>query len=209
MKPKGIVFIISAPSGTGKTTVCNILQQKIPELKHSISHTTRPPRPTEKNGTDYYFVSKPEFKAMIDRGAFLEWAVYHDHYYGTSLETIDAISGDGGDILLELDVQGAETLLNRKFAGVFILLLPPSIEELGKRLRGRSTESEESIQNRIDTGKREIAKYLIYDYVITNRDPGETVNDIIAIIHAEKCRADRYRPTSPDIEILLNPKVKT
>jgi len=209
MKQEGISFILSAPSGTGKTTVCGILRQKIPELKHAISHTTRPSRPGEKNGTDYYFVSKPEFKAMIDRGEFLEWAVYHNNYYGTALETVDTIRRDGSDILLELDVQGVETLRNKKFAGIFILLIPPSIGELGKRLRGRSTEPEEAIQKRIETGKQEIVKYPLYDYVITNHESKKTVTDIMAIIRAENCRSSRYRPTAPDIEILLTPKVKT
>jgi len=209
MKRQGLSFVISAPSGTGKTTVRNILQEKMPNLKHSVSHTTRSIRPAEKDGTDYYFISEPEFKAMIDRNDFLEWAVYHESYYGTALETIKVIGKDGNDALLELDVQGAESLRKAQFSGTFILLLPPSVEDLGKRLRGRSTEPESLIQQRIETGKEEIAKYRIYDYVITNFEPEDTANAIIGIIQAENCRADRYRPTSPDIEAILKQKIKT
>ncbi|MEC7640973.1 MAG: guanylate kinase [Nitrospinota bacterium] len=209
MNSKGLSFIISAPSGTGKTTVCNILKGRMPSLKHSISHTSRAPRPNEKNTIDYYFVSELEFKAMIDRNEFIEWAVYLENYYGTSKETVNVLSQDGCDILLELDVQGAISLRKMNFDGVFILILPPSVEDLGRRLRGRSTEPEDLIQKRIETGKREISQYQTYDYVVTNFDSQNVVNTILAIIQAEKSRSDRYRPTSPDIETILKPKVKS
>lgn len=203
MKQEGIPFILSAPSGTGKTTVCKILRERMPDLKFSVSHTTRPSRPSETDGGDYYFISEQEFKTRIERGDFLEWAKVHKSYYGTALETINNIKKDGNDILLELDVQGVQSLRKLDFAGVFIFLLPPSIEELGNRLRKRHTEPEDKILQRIEVGKEEINKYKIYDYVVTNCDVEKTVNTILSIIRAEKCRSNLYLPTSKDIETAL------
>lgn len=181
----------------------------MPKLEYSISHTTRAPRPTEKNKIDYYFVSEQAFKAMIDHGDFIEWTIYQGNYYGTSRETVKTLRKDDSDILLDLDVQGADSLRKMGFDGTFILILPPSLEELGKRLRSRSTESENLIQKRIETGKKEIAKYQIYDYVVTNYDRENAVDTILAIIQAEKCRSDRYIPTSPDIETILKQNGKS
>lgn len=204
MTQKGLPIIISAPSGTGKTTTCKRLKKKMPDLKIAISHTTRKIRDGETDGVDYFFISKNEFETKRDNKDFLESAQVHTEYYGTSLETIEKPRQEGFDILLELDVQGVDSLRNMKFNGVYILILPPSIEEMTNRLRKRGTETEESIQRRVNTGKEEIKNYKKYDYVITNFDVEETVESILAIVHAEKSRVSRYIPTSNDIKELLD-----
>ena len=203
MTQKGLPIIISAPSGTGKTTTCKRLIQEMPDLRIAISHTTRKIRDGETEACDYFFVSKKEFETKKDNKGFLEWAQVHTEYYGTSFESVDKPQQEGFDILLELDVQGVDSLRNMKFKGVYILILPPSIEEMTKRLRKRGTETEESIERRVNTGKEEIKKYKQYDYVITNFDVEETVESILAIVHAEKSRVSRYIPTSNDIKELL------
>jgi guanylate kinase len=203
MTQKGLPIIISAPSGTGKTTTCKRLIQEMPDLRIAISHTTRKIRDGEIDGVDYFFVSKKEFETKKDNKGFLEWAQVHTEYYGTSFESIEKPQQEGLDILLELDVQGVDSLRNMKFKGAYILILPPSIEEITKRLRKRGTETEESIERRVNTGKEEIKKYKEYDYVITNFDVEETVKSILAIVHAEKSRVARYIPTSNDIKELL------
>lgn len=203
MTQKGLPIIISAPSGTGKTTTCKRLIQEMPDLRIATSHTTRKIREGETNGKDYFFISKNEFETKRDNKDFLEWAKVHTEYYGTSFESIEKPQKEGFDILLELDVQGVDSLRNMKFNGVYILILPPSIEEMTKRLRKRGTETEESIERRVNTGKEEIKNYKKYDYVITNFDVEETVESILSIVHAEKSRVSRYIPTSNDIKELL------
>ena len=194
MKPEGIPFILSAPSGTGKTTVCKILREKLSDIRFSISHTARPARPDEADGKDYYFISMDEFKKKIGRGEFLEWANVHNNYYGTTFETINSFRQIGQDLLLDLDVQGVQSLRQLKFSGVFIFLLPPSIEELHQRLKKRGTEPDQMIMDRIDTGKKEMTQYLLYDYVVTNINLDETVANLVSIIRSERCRTHRYHP---------------
>lgn len=191
---KGIPFVVSAPSGTGKTTACKILREKFPELKFSVSHTTRPPRPNEVDGMCYHFISEAEFKKKVGQGEFLEWAKVHNNYYGTAMETLDSHINNGEDLLLDLDVQGVQSLKKMNFRGVFIFLLPPSLDELYNRLNKRGTESPEVIQQRIDVGKQEMALYQLYDYVVINSNLDETVTNLIAIIRAERCRANRHNP---------------
>ena len=204
MSKAGLPIIISAPSGTGKTTTCKRLKERFPALKISISHTTRKIRDGELEGVDYYFVSNKEFDARREKNQFLEWAQVHTEYYGTTFETIEKYRQKGFDILLELDVQGANSLRKMNFEGVYILLLPPSIEEMTKRLRKRGSETEESIQRRIKTGKEEIKRYKKYDYVITNFEVEETVESILAIVRAEKSSVIRYVPTSEDIKDIMD-----
>lgn len=206
MKREGIAFVISAPSGTGKTTVCKKLKEKMPELKFSVSHTTRSIREGEKDGEDYFFVAEKEFKEKIERGDFVEWAKVHKNYYGTALETLRQFQKQGQDTLLDLDVQGAESLRKLNFPAVFIFILPPSIDELTRRLNARGTESAEIIKQRVDVGKEEIKKYALYDYVTTNREIEEAVDALMTIIRAERLRSSRFVSTSPDMEALMNPK---
>ncbi len=206
-KQQGLVLVLSAPSGTGKTTVIKKLMETLPGLKFSISHTTRSPREGEQNGRDYFFVSAQEFTKMKEQGAFLEWAEICGNFYGTAFDSIRKFQEQGQDTLLELDVQGAESLRNLKeFAGVFIFILPPSLKELADRLNKRGTESKEIINQRLETGKQEISKLHLYDYAVTNHNIAETAANIVAIVRAEKLRAGRYQPTSDDIAALLKPK---
>ena len=200
---KGFAIILSAPSGTGKTTTCNLLREKLPDLKFAISHTTRTIRNGEKEGVDYFFITQKEFEDKIKNNDFLEWACVHNFYYGTSIQPSNTLLKNGCDTLLELDVQGVETLRKTQYQGIYILLLPPSIEEMKARLTKRGTNSEESILRRIETGKREIKKYKMYDYVITNHEVEHTVNAILSILQAEKVRVSHYSPSSPDIKELL------
>ena len=201
--PKGFALILSAPSGTGKTTTCRVLREKLPDLKISVSHTTREIRKGEKEGLDYTFISQQEFEEKIKNKDFLEWAQVHNFYYGTSIQGIDKSLESGHDTLLELDVQGVESLRAMDYQGIYILILPPSIKEMEARLNKRGTDSEDRIRQRVETGKEEIKKYKMYDYVITNHVVEDTVNAILSILQAEKVRSPHYRPASPDIEALL------
>ena len=204
MTKEGILYIISAPSGTGKSTVCKILKERLQGLKISTSHTTRSPRPTEKDGIDYFFISKDEFQKKIEQNAFLEWAKVHSNFYGTAKETIETLKKFGNDILLELDVQGVNFLKKVDFEAIFIFILPPSFEELKNRLTKRSTESPEKIEARIEVGKNEIRHYQLYDYIVTNHEIEETVEAVLSIMRAERNRMCRYVPTSKDIATAVN-----
>jgi guanylate kinase len=201
--PKGFALILSAPSGTGKTTTCRVLREKLPDLKILVSHTTRVIRKGEKEGLDYTFISQQEFEEKIKSKDFLEWAQVHNFYYGTSFQEADTSLENGHDTLLELDVQGVESLRAMDYEGIYILILPPSVEEMQARLTKRGTDSEDRIRQRVETGKKEIKKYKIYDYVITNYVVEDTVSAILSILQAEKFRATHYQPTSPGIEALL------
>ena len=206
MKQVNLSIIISSPSGAGKTTVCHLLVKKVPKLKFSVSHTTRRPRPNEKDGVDYFFISEKEFQNRIEQGYFLEWAKVYDNFYGTANETVEALKKAGNDLLLDLDVQGAQSLKDSNYSGIFIFLLPPSLKELRNRLKNRGTEDDNIIEQRLEIGRKEIAQYPFYDYVVINSDVEESVRNIIAIMQAERCRSHRYVPTSKDIETLLNKK---
>lgn len=205
--PKGFAIIISAPSGTGKTTICNSLRESIPDLKFTISHTTRKIREGEVDGVDYIFISKNEFKNKIKNNDFLEWAQVHDNYYGTSLESADITINKGYDTLLEIDIQGVKSLRKMNYQGTYIIIFPPSIKELEVRLRKRGSDSEEKILQRVETGKKEIKKYKMYDYIVTNHVVEDTVNNLISIMQAEKFKVQHYLPNSPDIKLLLKDEV--
>lgn len=203
MAQEGIPIIISAPSGAGKTTICQALAQRLPDLNFSVSHTTRKPRENEKEGVDYHFVSKETFLEMTNRNKFLEWAKIHDNYYGTGLKNIEDTLKKGNDLVLELDIQGVESLRALKYEGVYVFILPPSLEELEQRLTRRGTESGDQIQRRLEVGKNEIAQSHLYDYAVTNVNVDESVDTILAIIRAEKNRIRRYQPDCPEIRKIL------
>ncbi len=204
----GISFILSAPSGTGKTTICKILREQCADLKFSVSHTTRAPRPNETNGVDYHFISETEFSKKVKNREFLEFAKIHNNYYGTALETLESVKSEGNDILCELDVQGAKILRKLNFDGVFIFLLPPSLEEMRKRLTKRGTESQEKIEARLSTGEKEITQYKLYDYVIVNHSVEDTVQTLKSIFISERNRTRRFIPPSEDIQQLIQSKAK-
>jgi guanylate kinase len=203
MAQEGLPIIISAPSGAGKTTLCQALKKRLPDLNFSVSHTTRPPRKNEQDGVDYHFVSREKFLEMNDNNEFLEWAKIHDNFYGTSRKNIVDTLQKGKDLVLELDVQGVESLRALKYQGVYIFILPPSMEELEKRLTGRGTEPDNQIKQRLEVGKKEIAKSHLYDYALTNVNVDESVDSILSIIQAEKKRMNRYQPDCPEIRRII------
>jgi guanylate kinase len=185
------VFIISAPSGSGKSTLVNHLMQRVVGLRFSVSYTTREPRGQERNGEDYYFISREEFEARIAGGEFLEHAEVFGNYYGTHLSELDRAAAEGLDLVLDIDVQGARQLKGRLPAAVSIFILPPSREVLEQRLRARSQDSEPVIERRLHDAAQEIRNYSQYDYVLVNRDVETSVDTLTSIVKATRNRRDR------------------
>jgi guanylate kinase len=183
---RGIPFVVSAPSGTGKTTVCRGLVQRDPGIEFSVSHTTRPQRPSERAGSDYHFVNRPEFERMVRDGAFVEHAEYAGNLYGTSSNSLDEPLRRGADLLLEVDVQGALQLRERRPDARFIFLLPPSLEELERRLRGRNTDPPDVVERRLALVRRELEAVHAFDYAVVNDDVGRTIEALLAIVAAER-----------------------
>ena len=185
----GIPFVISAPSGTGKTTVCKTLVSSDDKLMISVSHTTRKRRPKEQDGRDSHLVSEHEFRMLIEDRAFLEWAEYSANLYGTSCDAIDAPLSDGCDLVLEIEGQGAAQIKDRRQDARFIFLLPPSTEELERRLRGRGTDSLEVIERRLAMTQRELKAVRGFDYAVVNDDLATCVSSVKEIIEAERAGA--------------------
>lgn len=182
----GMTFVISAPSGTGKTTVCQNLIEQDDKLRFSVSHTTRKPRLGEMDRVNYHFVDEVEFNRLVAEEAFLESARYAGNLYGTSFAAIRGTLEAGRDIMLEIEVQGAQLIRNRKFEAVFIFLLPPSMEILEQRLRDRGTDTEELIKQRLSEGNAEIKMAKIFDYAVINDKLLNTVEQVQEIICAER-----------------------
>ncbi|CAG0956663.1 guanylate kinase [Geobacter sp.] len=191
MKRDGVLYIISAPSGAGKTTLCKEIIDIFPHLRHSVSYTTRQPRPGEVHGKDYYFVTQDEFRRMVEEGEFAEWAEVHGNCYGTSIRTLEECRTIGVDLILDIDIQGARQLKQRYEGGVFIFILPPSYEELHRRLNGRSSDSDDVISRRIDAAAGEIRESRWYDYIIINDTFSRAVEELKSVVIAEKCRTSR------------------
>ena len=191
MKKQGTLFIISAPSGSGKTTLCARLVEAVDSLYRSISMTTRPPRPGERDGMDYIFIEKPEFIKRMKKKEFLEWAKVFGAYYGTPKKHIMHMLKRGSDVLLSIDVQGAMKIKRLKLGAVYIFILPPSLAMLKERLVNRSTDSKEAISERMDIAKKEISRSQKYDYVIVNNRLESALDNLRAIIIAERCRVKR------------------
>lgn len=187
---KGLLILISGPSGTGKGTVCDLLRQKHPEISYSISATTRQPRPGEQDGVNYYFYTKEKFREMIDHGQLLEWAEVYGNFYGTPKQKVLDRLEAGEDILLEIDTQGALNVMKVMPEGLFIFLLPPSLEELAARLKGRGTETEESLHRRLGAAVDEIKLATKYRYVVVNDKVEDAEETIANIIEAEHHRSD-------------------
>jgi len=188
---EGILLIISGPSGVGKGTVCRRLIEIRKALKLSVSTTTRPPRPGEEEGREYNFTTTSRFKEMIEAGSFLEWAVVHDHYYGTRREAVRDLLASGQDLILEIDIQGAEQVRNKTPEAVSVFLAPPSMEALEERIIGRGTEEPDRISRRLETARREMKAYCHYDYLVVNDTVEKAANLIDSIIDAEKCKVGR------------------
>lgn len=181
----GVPFVISAPSGTGKTTVCKRLMEDA-NMRFSVSHTTRPPRKGEVDGRDYHFVDKTAFQSLVEEGAFLEHALYTGNNYGTSYRAIEDSLKQGFDVLLEIEVQGAGQVRNSDVPVRFIFLLPPSMAVLEQRLRDRGTDSEEIITKRLREASSEIDAAKIFDYAVVNDDLDHAVEEVREIIEAER-----------------------
>jgi guanylate kinase len=164
-----------------------------PEIKFSVSYTSRPPRPNEVNGKDYYFISREEFQARIDQGEFVEWVENYGNLYGSSRKTMEAFLHDGQDLLLDIEPRGARKIKQNFKGGIYVFVLPPSHAELLKRLEGRGCETDKVIQNRFKQAESELKEVSWYDYVIFNKDLETAVNQMIAIYVAQKCKRSRLQ----------------
>jgi len=187
----GALFIVSSPSGGGKTSLVKALLEAEPEVRLSVSHTTRPARPGEVNGHDYHFVSPPEFQRMLDAGEFLESAVIYGNRYGTSGKWIERERSDGRDVVLEIDWQGAQQVRRLIRQVVSIFIMPPSPAVLESRLRGRGQDSEEVVARRLAAAREEISHVSEYEYVIINDDFDRAAQDLRSIIRAERLKLAR------------------
>jgi guanylate kinase len=190
---RGLLFIVSAPSGTGKTTLVERLVQVLPGLRMSRSYTSRPARAGERDGVDYNFVSRQRFEAMIDDLAFLEWADVFGNFYGTAVADTEAVLAAGEDVVLVIDVQGARQVRTRGIETVGIFVLPPSAAILEQRLRGRSQDTEEQIGRRLEKAFDEVNEFEQYEYVIVNDDVDAAVDRLRSIIVAERARVKTMR----------------
>jgi guanylate kinase len=199
----GKLFILSAPSGAGKTTLLKRVMADLPGLAFSISHTTRRPRSGEHDGVDYHFVSRGQFEAMREQGVFLEWAEVHGNLYGTSRPAVLAQLATGLDVILDIDIQGTAILRDSAaIPSASLFITPPSLSELERRLRGRGTDSEETILLRLKNAGKEMQAAVDYEYLIVNDRLEQAVDTLRAIVIAERSRGHRL-PTGQAIEILL------
>lgn len=185
-KRKGRLFIISAPSGAGKTTLCHAVLASLSQIVPSISYTTRAPREGEVTGKDYHFVSPQKFKAMIEEHAFAEWAIVHGHYYGTNKNLIEKSMQEGNDVLLSIDIQGADQLRKLYSDAVSVFINPPSLKELKNRLIDRKSDSQMTIQKRLEVAKKEIAAAPSYQFQVVNDDFEQALEELISIIKSQR-----------------------
>lgn len=186
MPRKGRIFIVSAPSGAGKTTLCKVVLERFPDMVYSISATTRLPRPGEKDGVDYYFLSMDDFKKKIDHDAWAEWAEVHGNFYGTLRDNIEKNILQGRDVLLDVDVKGASQIQTRYDDCILIFIMPPSVEILRQRLSGRAADSRNDIEKRMRNAESEMAMRDIYHHVIVNDQLDRAINELTDLIDA--CR---------------------
>ena len=195
MAKRGMLIVMSGPSGVGKGTVRqSLFQTPGTDFKYSISMTTRHPRPGEKNGRDYFFVTKDQFRQNIKSGKMLEYAQYVDNYYGTPLPYVRKMLSEGHDVFLEIEVRGAIQVRSKCPHGIFIFLAPPSLSALKQRLIGRGTEDSATVKKRIQKAKRELKMMNYYDYIVVNDQVPEAANRIMTIIKSERLRSSRFVP---------------
>jgi guanylate kinase len=190
---RGTFIVVSAPSGAGKSSICRRLLQAHPEIRFSVSCTTRSPRPGEIDGQDYFFLSPEEFQKRIEQGDFAEWEENFGNLYGTSMRAMKESLADGSTILLDIEPRGARKIKQKFRGGVFVFILPPSQEELLKRLEGRGHEPPDVIQARYAEAERELQEIFWYDYVIFNDDLETAVNQLISIYIAQKCKISNIK----------------
>ncbi len=194
-RKEGLLFVVSAPSGAGKTSLCRAITSEVENLRHSISYTTRNPRPGEIDGRDYYFVTHDRFRDMIDAGDFAEWAEVHSNYYGTSRRVLDGMRVEGIDVILNIDTQGAKQIREKyRDRAIFIFIMPPSMEILEERLRNRKSDHADEIRRRMQRARDEMRDYTLYDYVIVNRDFERALVEIRSVIIAERRRTRLIDP---------------
>jgi guanylate kinase len=193
MSEKGLFIVVSAPSGAGKSSICQRLLQVRPEIKFSVSYTSRPSRPDEINGKDYHFISRDEFQRRIDQNEFVEWIENYGYLYGTSTKTMEDFFHKGKDLLLDIEPRGAKKVKQRFKKGIFVFVLPPSRTELLKRLEKRGHETDEAIKTRFAQTESELKEISWYDYVIFNEDLETAASQLIAIYVAEKCKRSRLK----------------
>ncbi|WP_082234227.1 guanylate kinase [Halobacillus massiliensis] len=191
IEEKGILFILSGPSGVGKGTVRKALFEQSTDLKYSISMTTREPREGERDGVDYFFKTREEFEKLIGEGQLIEHAEYVGNYYGTPKQYVQQTLDEGKDVFLEIEVQGALKVRENFPEGVFIFLIPPSLEELKDRIVNRGTETEEKVKNRLSAAKEEIEMMDAYDYVVVNDQVDSAVHKVQSIVLSEHCKRER------------------
>lgn len=187
-KAGGLLFVLSAPSGAGKTTICKAILDFFPDVRQSVSHTTRSPRAGEIDGVDYHFVSHVRFQEMVDAGAFVEWAEVYGNRYGTSWAGLEGLRADGVDVILDVDTQGAANIRRRFPSAIAVFVLPPSLEALAERLRARGTEQGPVLDQRLAKARSVIPEAASFDYVIVNDDVSRAVSELRAIIQAERAR---------------------
>jgi guanylate kinase len=199
MQQRGQIFVITAPSGTGKTTIIGALRERVSGIGYSVSHTTREPRDGEIQGKHYYFVARRDFEYMADTNQFVEWAHVYGHLYGTSYSSMESELSSGKDLLLDLDIQGAEAIKRHFSESLSIFILPPSMEVLEERLRGRATNHREDVDLRIRKAADEIKQCGEYDFIVVNEDLAQTVREIEAIILSQRARTKRRYPLIKDL----------
>src|SRR5581483_7628374 len=198
---RGTLFVVSAPSGAGKTTLCREARLRVPGLAYSVSCTTRAPRAGEVDGSDFRFVSRETFTAMRDRGELAEWASVHGNLYGTPARPLESALREGRDVLLDIDTQGAAQLRRRYPEAVLIFIVAPSMAELEQRLRERRSDAEAEIARRLRRAREEVAMWRAYDYLVVNRDLKEATDQLTAIIVAERSRTSRLALRLPDLDV--------
>ena len=193
MLGKGLLVVISGPSGAGKGTLCKVLLERNKELKLSVSCTTRSPRAAEREGINYFFITKDKFDEMKEKDEFLEYAEVYGNYYGTPMSYVNKVLEEGKDVILEIDIQGALKVKNKYPDGVFIFIMPPTMDELKNRIKKRGSETEESLLRRFKAAFEELNYISSYNYVVINDIIDSAVNKLESIISAERCRVDRVK----------------
>lgn len=191
MKPKGLLLVLSGPSGAGKGTICQMLREKLPDIGYSVSVTTRAPREGEVDGVSYFFKTVEEVKTMITEGGLLEYAEVYGNYYGTPRDYVMDLLNQGKDVILEIDIQGALQIKKRFPDGVFVFIVPPSLDELSSRIYKRGTDSEEVIKKRLASATGELAYASEYDYIIVNDIAERATQKVLTVMEAERYRAAR------------------
>lgn len=190
---KNLFMVISAPSGAGKSSICQGLMKACPEIKFSVSYTSRPPRPNEINGKDYYFISRSDFKKRIRQKEFIEWVENYGQLYGSSWKFMEEYTRNNKDVLLDIEPRGAKKIKKEFKGGVYIYILPPSRDELLKRLEKRGHETRDDIKKRFKQSDNELKEISWYDYVIINQDLKKAIKQLVAIYVAEKCKRSRLQ----------------